>query len=53
MKQWYDRDGRIIEFEPGEKVPVLLPVSGHPLLAKHFRPTVIESLLHTTACNSP
>ena len=53
MKQWYDRGGRIIEFEAGEKVPVLLPVSGHPLLAKHFRPTVIESLLHTTACNSP
>jgi hypothetical protein len=22
-------------------------------LAKHFRPTVIESLLHTTACKSP
>ena len=53
MKQWYDRDGRIIEFEAGEKVPVLLPVSGHPLLAKHFRPSVIESLLHTTACKSP
>ena len=53
MKQWYDQDGRIIEFEPGEKVPVLLPVSGHPLLAKHFWPNVIESLLHTTACKSP
>jgi hypothetical protein len=53
MKQWYDRDGRIIEFEAGEKVPVLLPISGHPLQAKHFRPTVFESLLHTTVCKSP
>jgi hypothetical protein len=53
MKQWYDKDGWIIEFEPGEKVPVLLPVSGHPLLAKHCRLNVIESLLHTTACKSP
>ena len=53
MKQWYDKDGRIIEFEHGEKVPVILPVSGHPLLATHFRPNVIESLLHTTACKSP
>jgi hypothetical protein len=51
MKQWSERDGKIIEFEPGgEKVPVLLPVSGHQLLAKHFRPNAIESLLHTTAC---
>ena len=53
MKQWYDRDGRIIKFEPGEKVPVLLPVSDPPLLAKHFRPTVIEYLFHVTSCKSP
>jgi DNA-binding transcriptional LysR family regulator len=53
MKQWYDRDGRLIEFELGEKVLVLLPVSDPPLLAKHFCPTVIESLFHTTACKSP
>ena len=53
MKQWYDRDGRIMEFEADEKVPVLLPIYGHPLLAKHFRPTVFESLFHTTACKSP
>jgi hypothetical protein len=46
MKQWYDKDGRIIEFEHGEKVPVILPVSGHPLLATHFRPNIIESLLN-------
>ena len=33
MKQWYDKDVRIREFKPGEKV--LVSLSGHPLQAIH------------------
>ena len=46
MKHWYDKDVRIIECYPGEKVLALLLISGHPLPAKYFAPYVIECRLN-------
>jgi hypothetical protein len=36
MKQWYDKESGIWEYEPGEKVSVRLPVPGNPLQAKYY-----------------
>ena len=37
-KLWYDRRACEREFEPGEKVLVILPVQGKPLEAKFHGP---------------
>lgn len=34
-KTWYDRNARVRDFDEGDQVLVLLPVSGKPLLAKY------------------
>jgi len=46
FKQWYNKDARMREFKPGEKVLVLLPVPGHPLEAQYFGPYIIKSRLN-------
>ena len=43
MKTWYDKDARNRVFKPGDKVPVFLPIPGHPLQARYFGPYEIES----------
>ena len=45
MKVWYDKKVRQREFKPGDKVLVLLPISGHPLRARYYGPCTIESKL--------
>ena len=42
MKTWYDRKSRERSFSPGDKVLVLLPVSGQPLQARFIGPYVID-----------
>lgn len=43
MKKWYDKDARRRSFNVGDKVLVLLPVTGHALQARYHGPYVIES----------
>ena len=43
MKTWYDKNARNRVFEPGEKVLVLFPVSGHALQARYIGPYEIEN----------
>ena len=45
MKVCYDKKARQREFKPGDKVLVLLPISGHPLRARYYGPCTIESKL--------
>ena len=42
MKVWYDKKARYREFNPGDKVLVLLPIHGNPLQARHSGPYTIE-----------
>jgi len=44
-KFWYDRRARFRTFKPGDKVLVLLPVSGKPLHAKYHCPYAVEQQL--------
>ena len=44
-KRWYDRKACQREFEPGNKVLILLPVLGKPLQAKFHGPYLIEQRL--------
>jgi hypothetical protein len=45
MKTWFDKNARNRVFEPGEKVLVFFPVSGHALQARYSGPYVIEAKL--------
>lgn len=42
MKNWYDEKARERKFKPGDKVLVLLPITGHPLQAKYHGPYIIS-----------
>ena len=42
MKVWYDKKARYREFNPGDKVLVLLPIHGNPLQARYSGPYTIE-----------
>ena len=42
MKVWYDKKARYREFNPGDKVLVLLPIHGNPLQARYSGPYIIE-----------
>ena len=42
MKVWYDRRARHRQFNIGDKVLVLLPITGHPLQARYHGPYVIK-----------
>jgi len=44
-KRWYDRRACQREFDPGDKVLVLLPVQGKPLEAKFHGPYLVEQRL--------
>ena len=43
MKLWYDKKCKDRSFSPGDKVLVLLPVSGQPLSARYRGPYTVES----------
>lgn len=43
MKVWYDKNARNRNFETEDKVPVVLPIPGHPLQARYDGPYEIES----------
>nr|XP_006822155.1 PREDICTED: uncharacterized protein LOC102805135 [Saccoglossus kowalevskii] len=45
INYWYDRNARLRDFKPGDKVLVLFPMSGHALQARYHGPYVIESKL--------
>ena len=42
MKQWYDKKARSRDFNPGDKVLVLLPINGNSLQARYSGPYTIE-----------
>ena len=42
MKVWYGKKARYREFNPGDKVLVLLPIHGDPLQARYSDPYTIE-----------
>jgi len=44
-KVWYDRRARLRTIKPGDKVLVLLPVSGKPLHDKYHGPYAVEQQL--------
>ncbi|XP_026198273.1 uncharacterized protein LOC113150097 isoform X2 [Anabas testudineus] len=48
QKTWYEKSARQRSFEPGQKVPVMLPTSDSKLLAKWQGPFVVEKKLGPT-----
>ena len=44
-KAWYDRRARLRTLRPGDKVLVLMPMSGKPLHAKHHGPYTVGQQL--------
>ena len=44
-KVWYDRPARLRTFQLGDKVLVLMPMSGKPLYAKYHGPYTVEQQL--------
>ena len=48
MKMLYDRNVKAREYKPGDKVSVLLPLSGDPLQAKYHGPySVLKKIRQT------
>ena len=48
MKTWYDKNAKERNFNPGDKVLVLLPIPGQPLQARYFGPYAIEKKVSET-----
>ena len=44
-KCWYDRNVKLVSYEEGEHVLLLLPLIGKPLQAKYFDPYVVAKRL--------